>query len=83
MTQEVISVEVPLESIIKSVTRLSMRDKRRLWRQLEAELAEADEARYEEDPETVAAIRDAKAEYVAGDYLSIEEYLAGRDANPS
>ncbi len=67
-----------LETVYASVARLRPEDKLRLWRLLEAEIGLAEEAVWERDAEVQSEIREARAAYDAGDYVTLEEYLADR-----
>jgi hypothetical protein len=45
---------------------------------MEQQIFEAEEALYEDDPETAAEIQTVRAEYDAGEYLTMDQYLADR-----
>ncbi len=69
-----------LETVYASVERLRPEDKLRLWQLLETEIGLAEEAVWERDPEVQSEIREARAAYDAGDYVTLEEYLVKRGA---
>lgn len=50
--------------------------KRRLWELLDEQIAQAEERVWEQDPTIQAEIREARAAYQTGDYVTIDEYAA-------
>jgi hypothetical protein len=54
----------------------SLRDKLRLWELPDEQTAQAEEEAWEQDPTVEAEIREARAAYQAGDYVTIDEYIA-------
>ncbi len=78
MAQEGVRLLIPFESLVDSVTELSLRDKLRLWELLDEQIAQAEEEVWEQDPTVQAEIREARAAYQAGDYETIDEYVARR-----
>ena len=73
MTQESVRLLIPFESLVDSVAQLSLRDKLRLWELLDEQIAQAEEEAWEQDPTVQAEIREARAAYRAGDYVTIDE----------
>ena len=78
MTPESVELLIPFESLVKSVTKLRLRDKFRLWELLDEQMAHAEEKEWEEDPSVKAEIQEARDAYQAGDYVTIGEYIAQR-----
>jgi hypothetical protein len=78
MAQEGVRLLIPFESLVDSVAELSLRDKLRLWELLDEQIAHAEEEAWEQDPTVQAEIREARAAYQAGDYVTIDEYIARR-----
>ena len=78
MAEESVELSIPFESLINSVTKLRPRDKLRLWELLDRQMAESEEEAWDEDPTVQAEIREARAAYQAGDYVTIDEYIARR-----
>jgi hypothetical protein len=76
MSQKSVKLLIPFESLAESVSELDLADKLRLWELLEEQLAQAEEEHWEQDPVVQAEIREARAAYQAGDYVTPEEYLA-------
>ncbi len=67
-----------LRSIIRSVHKLSEDEKFNLYELLDQELAQHEEELLERDPKIQSKIREAKNEYEAGKFLTIEEYAKKR-----
>jgi hypothetical protein len=78
MAQESVRLLIPFESLVDSVVELSLRDKLRLWELLDEQIAQAEEEAWEQDPTVQAEIREARAAYQAGDYVTIDEYIIQR-----
>ena len=80
MAQESVKLLIPFESLVDSVAQLSLRDKLRLWRLLNEQLAQAEEEIWEQDPTIQAEIEQARSAHKGGDYVTIDEYIAQRRA---
>jgi hypothetical protein len=78
MAQETVRLLIPFEALADSVTGLSLKDKRRLWELLDEQMAQAEEELWERDPAVQAEIQEARSAYQAGDYVTIDEYIAQR-----
>jgi len=78
MAQESVELLIPFESLVKSITKLRMKDKFRLWELLDEQMAHAEEKTWEEDPIVQAEIQEARNAYQVGDYVTIDEYIAQR-----
>ncbi|MCD4766687.1 MAG: hypothetical protein K8R34_09280 [Methanosarcinales archaeon] len=78
MTQESVELLIPFESLVKSITKLRIKDKFRLWELLDEQMAYAEEKTWEEDPIVQAEIQEARNAYQVGDYVTIDEYIAQR-----
>ena len=76
MAQDNVELLIPFESLVDSVTKLHLKDKFRLWELLDEQMTYTEEEAWEEDPTVQAEIREARAAYQAGDYLTIDEYIA-------
>jgi len=72
----IVRLSVPFESLLESVTNLSPRDKLRLWRVLNEQIAQWEEEILEEDPLVRAEIQEAREAYLRGDYLTLDEYIS-------
>ena len=78
MAPESVELSIPFDSLVDSVTKLHLRDKFRLWELLDEQMADEEAEVWDEDPTAQAEIREARAAYQAGDYVTIDEYIAGR-----
>jgi hypothetical protein len=76
MTQETVKLWIPFEALVDSVRELSLKDKRRLWELLDEQMAQVEEEAWERDQAVQAEIQEARAAYQAGDYVTIDEYMA-------
>ncbi|OGO40841.1 MAG: hypothetical protein A2Z04_07410 [Chloroflexi bacterium RBG_16_57_9] len=73
MAQESVKLLIPFDSLVDSVTELSLEEKRRLWEVLDEQIALTEEEMWEQTPTVQAEIREARAAYQAGDYVTVEE----------
>jgi len=80
MTHNTIKLSIPFESLVGAISNLSLEDKVTLSQLLEEQLAQSEEEIWEQDPTVRSEIEEARAAYQAGDYLTIEDYAAQRDA---
>ncbi len=71
-----VRLTIPFDSLVESITNLSPKEKLQLWRLLNEQIAQMEEELLEQDPLIQAQIQEAREAYHAGDYLTIEEYLA-------
>jgi hypothetical protein len=78
MAQETVQLSIPFEALADAVTELNLKNKRRLWELLDEQMAQAEEEIWERDPTVQAEIREARAAYQAGDYVTIDDYIAQR-----
>jgi hypothetical protein len=62
----------------KSITKLRMKDKIRLRKLLDEQMAHAEENTWEDDPIVQAEIQEARNAYPVGDYVTIDEYITQR-----
>ena len=73
------TISTTFESLLETIVSLEPSEKRKLWEYLDAELFEEDLFN-EMDEQTIEDIKIARAEYAAGDYLTIQGYRAKRSA---
>jgi predicted transcriptional regulator len=78
-----VNLQIPIESLISAIDALALEDQQKLLEVLEQRIFEAEEAAYQEDSETVAEIKAVQAEYEAGEYSTLEEYIAERSKKAS
>ena len=78
MAHSTVKLQIPFSALMSAVKKLSLDDKRRLWEILDAEMAQTEEDAWEHSPAFQAEMREARAAYKAGDFLTIDEYDAQR-----
>lgn len=71
-----INLTIPLENLTDAICSLDLEQKHQLLEILEQKIFEEEEETYEDDSETIAEIETIRAEYKAGDYVTLDEYLA-------
>jgi hypothetical protein len=71
-----VKLQISLESLVEAITSLDLPEKQQLLEVLEQQIFESEEETYEDSPETLLEIQAVRAEYQAGDYQTIDEYLA-------
>ena len=76
MATGTIKLVIPFDILTDAVAELSLEDKRRLFELLYEQIEQADEDALEQDPAVRAEIEQALKDYEAGDYLTIEAYMA-------
>jgi predicted hydrolase (HD superfamily) len=74
MAENTMKAEVSFQSLLETISSLGMAEKHQLWEFLEAELFPDEE----DSPEDIAEIQAAHADYLAGDYMTFEQYRARR-----
>jgi uncharacterized protein YeeX (DUF496 family) len=70
-----INLTIPLENLTDAICSLDLEQKHQLLEILEQKIFEEEEETYEDDSETIAEIETIRAEYKAGDYVTLDEYL--------
>lgn len=71
-----VNLQIPIESLIAAIDTLRFEDQQKLLDILEQKIFEAEEDSYKEDADTKAEIETVQAEYDAGDYTTLDDYLA-------
>lgn len=77
-----VKLQISLESLVEAITSLDLPEKQQLLEVLEQQIFEAEEENYEDSSETLLEIQLVRAEYKAGDYQAMDEYLAGCSKSP-
>lgn len=67
-----VKIEIPFDALVTAISGLSVEEKHRLMDVLDEQLAEVED----EDPAVRAAMAEALAEYEAGEYIALDDYLA-------
>lgn len=75
MTHTIVQVQIPFESLIESISRLGLEEKRQIESILEQQIEQAEEDLWDRDPVMQAEIREARADYAAGNYVALDDYL--------
>lgn len=72
-----VQIEMPFEALVAAISGLSVEEKRRLLALLDDQL---DDQLMEEEggPEEEAAVAEARAQIEAGDYVTLDDYIAGK-----
>ncbi len=81
MTSGTVTLSIPFEALVESVSQLSIEGKRRLWGVLGEQIGQIEEEIWDQDPTIRSEIRDARSAYQKGDYVTIDDYVAKRREN--
>lgn len=68
-----VKIEIPFEALLAAVSTLSADEKRHLMALLDDQLMEE-----EGSPEEEAAVAEARAQIDAGDYVTLDDFMAGK-----
>ncbi|MFB2767924.1 hypothetical protein ACE1AT_01315 [Pelatocladus sp. BLCC-F211] len=79
----IVKLQLSLEAFAEAISSLNLEEKRQLQEIIEQQIFEAEEAAYEDDVETQAEIQAVRAEYAAGESMTMDEYLANRSNRAS
>ncbi len=79
----IVKLQLSLEAFAEAISSLNLEEKRQLQEIIEQQIFEAEEAVYEDDAETQAEIQAVRAEYAAGESMTMDEYLADRSNRAS
>lgn len=74
MAENIVKVDISLQSLLETVSSLETAEKHKLLELLEAELFPDQE----DSPEDIAEIEAARADYEARDYITFDEYMEPR-----
>jgi hypothetical protein len=77
MSGETVNLSIPFEVLLQTIAQLNSTEKERLWKFLDDELYDDDEDAVV-DPQEEVEVAQAYREYEAGDYLTLDEYVAQR-----
>lgn len=72
-----INLSVPFESLVTAIRSLTWNEQQELLKLLEEQMFESEEA-WEDSPEMVAEIQQARQAYQAGDYQTLEEFMSNK-----
>jgi hypothetical protein len=72
-----INLSVPFESLVTAIRSLTWNEQQQLLKLLEEQMFESEEA-WENSPEIVAEIQQARQAYQIGDYQTLEEFMSDK-----
>jgi hypothetical protein len=72
-----VNLSIPFEVLIKTIKSLDLQQQQQLLEILEEQLFEAEEE-WENSPEIIAEVEEAKKAYQAGDYLTLEDFVSSQ-----
>lgn len=75
-----LNLSVPFESLVTAIQSLSWSEQKKLLELLEDQICESEEA-WENSPEMVDEIQQARQAYRAGDYQTLEEFMSDEPRN--
>jgi hypothetical protein len=76
MAAGTVKLTVSFDALIEAITTLSLEEKQRLLDVLEEQVGQAEEEAWEQDPAFRAELQEARDAYEAGDYVTLDDYLA-------
>jgi len=76
-------LQIPFTSLIDAITSLDLEEKLRLLGLLEAQIADAEDDLLEQDPTVLAEVAEARRAYRAGEYQTLQNYIADRSEQAS
>ncbi|MGL5872300.1 MAG: hypothetical protein ACRC2R_08010 [Xenococcaceae cyanobacterium] len=79
----IVKLQLSLEALAEAIHSLDPEEKRQLQEIIEQKIFEQEEQGYQDNPETEAEIQIVRAEYAAGEYLTMDDYLANRSNQSS
>ncbi|CCQ52327.1 hypothetical protein WH8501_17060 [Crocosphaera watsonii WH 8501] len=71
-----VNLSIPFEALVKAIKSLDLEQQQQLLEVLEEQIFEAEEE-WENSPEIIAEVEEAKKAYQSGDYLTLEDFIAG------
>ncbi len=71
-----VNLSIPFEALVKGIKSLDLEQQQQLLEVLEEQIFEAEEE-WENSPEIIAEVEEAKKAYQSGDYLTLEDFIAG------
>jgi hypothetical protein len=75
MATDAVQISITFDALIEAVGKLNLVDKQRLLDVLEKQVAEGEEAAWEQDPAVRAETQVSRDELAAGDYVTLDDYL--------
>ncbi|MBW4583001.1 MAG: hypothetical protein KME42_25825 [Tildeniella nuda ZEHNDER 1965/U140] len=78
-----VELQVPFTSLMDAIASLGLEDKLKLLELLEAQIADAEDDLLEHDPTMLAEVAEARRAYRAGEYQTLQDYIADRSEQAS
>ncbi len=75
---DIVALQIPFQSLMDAISSLGLAEKQQLLEMLEEQIADIEEDLLEKDPTVLAEIAAARRAYQAGDYQTIQDYIAHR-----
>ena len=76
MNQPTIKLQIPFESLVEAISNLEVKQKQQLWEILDEEMAVIEDDLEENNSQIQSEIIAARKAYDAGEYMTLEEYVA-------
>jgi lantibiotic modifying enzyme len=73
MATDAVQISITFDALIEAVSKLNLADKQRLLDILEQQVAEAEEATWEQDAAVRAEMQASRDEIAAGDYVTLDD----------
>lgn len=83
MMPDSVELQIPFTSLMDAITSLGLEEKLKLLGLLEAQIADAEDDLLEQDPTVLAEVAEARRAYRAGDYQTIQDYIADQSEQTS
>ena len=75
MATDAVQITISFDALIETIEKLSLTDKQRLLDVLEEQVAQAEEAAWEQDSAVRAEMQASRDEIAAGEYVTLDDYL--------
>ncbi len=72
-----VNLSIPFEILVKTIKSLDLQQQQQLLEILEEQIFETEEE-WENTPEIIAEVEEAKKAYQSGDYLTLEDFIASQ-----
>ncbi len=73
-----VKLQISFEALVEAIATLDLENKQQLLEILEDQIFDAEEDEMENSPEVLAEVEESRKAHQAGDYQTIEEYIANR-----
>jgi Zn-dependent M16 (insulinase) family peptidase len=78
-----VKLQISFEALVEAIATLALENKQKLLEILEDQIFDAEEDKMENSPEVLAEVAEARKAYQAGDYQTLEEYIASHAQSAS